>query len=774
MLQLKDFQQQAASQIAERFLRYNDNPSVRGPQKSQRKVPFFQALASITASGKTVILADTVAAISSALPIAPVVLWLSKGRIVVEQTYVNLSPGGRYHHLLGAMGVATLAEYDANTVRDATQPLLYFATVGTFNQKDKEDGDRLIFKTDIEDTADQSVWQALTERLNDAGQRRPMLVVYDEAQNLSDQQTDLLLELQPDAFIVASATMRIPVKLSEEIKALKSDGWTDEELITHVAPADVVEAGLIKSTVLMAGYEAPMEETIDSMLGDYADALSEAATHGLAEPKCIYVCKTNIVEGDAFRRDDPKRPFDNREAPPIVIWRYLTDHHGVDPEKIAVYTRALKFDKNYPAPAEFALFAGGDTDYERFVSGDFTHVIFNLSLQEGWDDPLAYFAYIDKSMESNVAIEQVIGRLLRQPQGQHFSADRLNTAHFYVRVDDRGVFKEVMDQVTEKLEQEAPEVRLIEASPGKPKPVPYAPRQTVTVHETGYNTRDAVAPCRALLGTISDWRQDTSGNTTASGGRALVQRNIGQGGAVEFVWEEFEHTNKVSARWIFQREVLRRFPGALGVALADDGKFDALIGFNSSAYHQVVNVARQVVDTYIDNVVLRQKRLDPYGVGAVLVRPDDIERFDNSVHEGYSELNKLEKPFAKALDRTARTWCRNPSRSGYGIPLITLGRTRTFYPDFLVWLGDDVFALDTTAPHLLADKTTRKLLSIDPPKGAAGRLYVRFISPGQWNSDVEELSCDGYTVWSLKQGNALRAAHVADLDKSIEQALKPV
>lgn len=771
MLQLKDFQQVAATCIADRFLRFYANPSMTGPAKSMRRVPFFQALASITASGKTVILADAVGAIASTLPIDPVVVWLSKGRVVVEQTYANLSPGGRYHHLLGAMHVATLAEYDVDTVRDATQPLLYFATVGTFNQKDKEQGGRLIFKTDIEDTASQSTWKSLTERLNDAGQRRPLIVVYDEAQNLSDQQTNLLLELQPDAFIVASATMRVPARLSEEIKRLKADGWTDEELVTDVQPADVVEAGLIKSTVLMAGYEAPMEETIDGLLGDFADAAAQAAVHGLDQPKAIYVCKTNIVEGDAFRRDDPKRPFPDREAPPIVIWRYLTETHGVDPESIAVYC-SLNFDKAYPPPADFVLFAGADKDYERFIAGNYTHVIFNLGLQEGWDDPLAYFAYIDKTMESNVAIEQVIGRLLRQPGAHHYPAERLNTAHFYVRVDNRKVFKEVMDQVTERLDSDAPEVRLVEASATKPKPVPYAPRKTLMVHETAYDTSQAVAPVQAILGTLGDWREDTGKNTQASGGRALVQRNIGQGGKTDFVWEEFEHTNSVSARWIFQREVIRRFPGALGVAPTDAGAFDALIGFNSPAYHQVITIAHQVVDAYIDEVVLKQKRLDPYEVGPVLQQPADVVPFVHSAHEGYSGLNKLEAAFAKALDATGLDWCRNPSRSGYGIPLITLGATKTFYPDFLVWQGKDVFALDTTGGHLLADKTTRKLLSVSPPKGLAGRLIVRFISPFRLNADLERLDDTGYTVWGLKQDGTLRATHTEDIDQAVDRALK--
>jgi type III restriction enzyme len=166
--------------------------------------------------------------------------------------------------------------------------------------------------------------------------------------------------------------------------------------------------------------------------------------------------------------------------------------------------------------------------------------------------------------------------------------------------------------------------------------------------------------------------------------------------------------------------------------------------------------------------------IDPYEIGSVLGRDDDLVKFKNSVHDGYSDLNKsLELPFARALDAHGQTWCRNPSRSGYGIPLITLGATRTFFPDFLVWTGEDVFALDTTAPHLLQEKTGRKLLSIVPPKGASGRLWVRFISAGRWTTNVEQQDKTGFTVWGLGQGGALRATYVSDMADSIATALKP-
>lgn len=769
MIELKEFQTQAADQITARFKRHYDDPPWRGTQKNRRVVPFFQALASITASGKTVILADAVQSICALLPIPPVVLWLSKGKVVVEQTFANLSAGGKYHHLLGEAQVDALAEYNPEEVSDSTKPLVYFATVGTFNQKDKEEGSRLVFRSEI-DTAESSTWDALKARADAEGRRRPLLIVYDEGHNLTDQQMDLLLELQPDGLITASATMRLPQRLTAEIKHLKDEGWADDELVTNVDARAVADSGLVKSTLLLGGYEAPMEETIDSLIEDMRDGEKAAATQGIDLPKAIYVAKTNIVEGNSLQRDDPKQPFGQRKAPPILIWRYLVEHHDVDPDDIAVYC-SLKLDKSYPAPDGFHLFNGGDRDYDTFIAGQYRHVIFNLSLQEGWDDPLCYFGYIDKSMESNVQVEQIIGRLLRQPGGTHYPAERLNTAHFYVRVDKRGVFNELLDQVNKKLSTDAPTIRLIETSPGKPKPEPVIPKQKKMVFETAYMTEQAVEPIRELLDSMTDYRNDDGTNIRSQGGRTLVQRVIGDNTSLSFEWEEFEHTNLVSARWLFQREVSRLFQGALGLAPTDTYKFDAMVGFGSNAHKHIQTVARAVVDAYVDNVFLKQKRIDPYAVGAVLVRPAEMVKFKHSLHEGYSDMNTLEIAFGQALDKTELTWCRNPSRSGYGIPLITIGNTRSFYPDFLVWRGNDVLAIDTTGGHLLADKTGRKLLSIAPAKGRAGRLVVRFVSEGKWDAQLQQLDTNGYSVWGQKQDLTLRVTAFDSIDEAVARVI---
>ena len=265
MIELYDFQQKAAATMSERFTRYVWDPVITGTQQHQRTVPFFQALASITASGKTVILADVVSSVTAVLPVPPVVLWLSKGRVVVEQTLANLLPGGKYHHLLGSAEVRPLPEYNPEEVADLSKPLVYFATAGTFNQKDKENGSLVIYRCDI-DTADKSTWDALKQRLTRDSLRRPLIVVYDEAHNLSDQQTDLLMELEPTAFLLASATMRLPQRLAREVDLLKANGWDDETLITAVNAKAVADSGLVKSTVVLAGYQSPMEETVSTLM----------------------------------------------------------------------------------------------------------------------------------------------------------------------------------------------------------------------------------------------------------------------------------------------------------------------------------------------------------------------------------------------------------------------------------------------------------------------------------------------------------------------------
>lgn len=771
MIDLFQFQRQASSQMADRFLEYQGNEVLKGTKNNPQSVPFFQSLAALTGAGKTVILADAVRQMAAPLAVAPVILWLSKGRVVVEQSYANLSNGGKYNHLLGTATVRLLNEYDPANVEVADNPLVFFATVGTFNQKDMEGGNRNIFKADIDNTGT-STWAALSERKDSKGNRRPLFVVYDEAQNLSEQQTTLLLSQQPDAFLLASATMRLPQLMVQEIDHLRRSGKTDNWLVTSVSSSSVVSQGLVKSTLSLAGYKSPMEETVSAMLSDMREAEADAAEYGVdTAPKAIYVCKTNVLADDAYRKDNPQQPFGQRQAPPILIWRFLTEHCGVDASEIAVYSN-LEVHKNYPLPPEFVLYNGGEKDYTDFAAGDYRHVIFNLTLQEGWDDPDVYFAYIDKSMESNVQITQVIGRVLRQPGTTHYAPERLNTAHFYVRVDRNETFSDVLSEVASRLGQDAPEIRIVAAAPGASKAKELKPKIRKEIPRTALSSQEAVVPVETLLAGMLDY-SDSVKNVVGVGSRKIVQQAVGSATQTGEDWEDYEESNKVSARWVFHREVLRLFPRALDVASTADERFDVQIGVGSRAFDQVKELARRVVQAYVENVSLVQRKPNPFVVGPILVREGEIERFTNALHAGYEDLNDLERAYARSLDKTGFAWFRNPPRSGYGIPLVSVGDTSNFYPDFVIWTDSKVICVDTKAPHILQGEAGRKLLTVQSRNDTSASLQIRFVTPGEFNSTFDKLSNDGCTLWGLKSDGTRRAQHFTTFDLAVAHLVGP-
>jgi type III restriction enzyme len=754
VLELFQFQRAAASQIADRFVGYNENPATIGRRNDQREVPFYQALSSITGSGKTAILAQTVGEIAEMLDPAPVVLWLSKGKVVVAQSYANLSDGGKYNHLLGKSTVRLLGEYRPEDVGGATETSVYFATVGTFNQRDRESSTLRVYRSEV-DTTETSTWEALKNRRAEDGILRPLVIVYDEAQNLSDQQTELLLELEPAAFLLASATLRFPARFTTEVidPLRQNAGLSDADLITSISSSVVVESGLVKSTILLDGLNSPMQETIATMLADMKEAEQDAADEGLPlSPKAIYVSNTNVVDGDDGMADDPRQPFEQRQAPPILIWRYLVEESGISASDVAVYAD-LKTHKDFPLPVEFNLFSGGETDYERFTESNYRHIIFNLALQEGWDDPEAYFAYIDKSMNSRVQVTQIVGRVLRQPGATHYAAPRLNTAHFYVRLDRNSVFTDVVEDVKKGLGGDAPEVRFIATAPGRERPIQLPVKEVRHIPKVALLSGNAKPAVEAVIAKLNDYSDDVV-NTRAVGSRRTVTQEIG-GDAVDSDWVDFAQTSRVSVRWVFRREVSRNYRLALTVVNSDGPKFDARVGVGSPAFSHVVDIAGETVEKFLDAAQIKQQRPNPYEVGGILARPSEVESFTNALHDGYDGLNLLEKPFAQALDALGLPWCRNPSQVGYKIPLLSPGATVNFFPDFLLWSGDSIFCLDTKGEQLIESDAGRKLLSIVPAKGDTTTVAVKLISKGRWNADRTRTSPDGFTLWGVRHDGRL-------------------
>jgi hypothetical protein len=784
------FQNDAAIQIARRYAFFANHEQRSGTRFLAD--PFFQALSALTGAGKTPILAEAVTLIRNELQSEPIVLWMSKARSVVTQTFNNFN-GGKYAELVEGFQVSAIKDLKPKMVEDGTTPLLVLTTTGLFNNKDQAEGDLRIYRAAQDNQGGKSMWQRLIDR-HDGHVRRPLIIVYDEAHNLSEQQTDILRELQPEAWLLASATIKLPTKFHDlviqptkswvvrcsgevdEFQALNAvkDGapHPDAWMTTLVDSQKVVDAELVKNAIHFDGTTAPMETCLDSLMERRAIIQKEITDRGLRiKPKAIYVCKTNIT--DDGEQDDPAKLFSVRQAPPIRIWRYLVESKGIDPSTIAIYSD-LKFTDG-TKPDAVLHFSKGDDDFDKFHEGDFEHIIFNLSLQEGWDDPECYLAYIDKSMGSSTQVQQVIGRVLRQPHATHYSSEVLNAAHFFLRVDKKSVFTQALDLVKAKLDQEGAPIAISSSFAGgiSPGAVEVLPRNDVAVslHSIYVLKEEAMVVVDQLLNqfpTFTEGGPDAMG--TAERASAIIKVNDRAGSAADPEWTEGGHTNPVRLRWLLSLAVRSCAPQAGKIISTKHPKFDVRVQVRSNAELAVRDLAEKIGTAYFEHSELIYEEDDPFTFGPVRVVKEGAVKFANSLYPQYGKMGIEEVAFARGLDAANVTWHRNPVSGGYSIPLLSPGDTANFFPDFLAWKGSKVFAIDTKGKHLLTEALLRKMFDIR--NGEQSRVQVRFVVKGKQDAlSAKTISKEGFTIWRVKN-NQTKPVYVDTMAKAVAECLK--
>ena len=648
-----------------------------------------------------------------------------------------------------------------------------------------------IYRRGNDQFGDRSPWERLIERTSE-GKTRPLIIVYDEGHNLSEQQTDILAELEADAYLLASATLKLPVQFQKSIiqqiktwveeaadpqnfaalEAVDKDGNPDAELFitTAIDSKDVVEAQLVKKALQFDGTTAPMERCLDDLVERMEIINKEISDRSLGfKPKAIYVCKTNIADDGI--NDDATMPFEHRKAPPIRIWRYLVEEKGVLPKDIAIYADLKFFEGN--KPDEVNLFSKGDNDFDDFTNGDFQHIIFNLSLQEGWDDPGCYLAYIDKSMGSSIQVEQVIGRVLRQYGAKHYDNPLLNSAHFFIRVDKQTVFTDAIGKIKAKLEAEGSPIEIssnFSGQGGASEPITPKEGVSVLLHKIFVESAPAEPYIAELIEIFHDYTEGDP-NSIGEAHTATKVIDIMEPGKEdgEVAWTPIGQTNPVRLRWLVTTAIRTRSTRPLAVVNLKDHKFDVRVQVQSRADKQGEVLAREIVAAYYLYSDVVYESHAPFEFGTIQV-PKKAVAFANGLYARYSGLNEFELPFAKALDKTKNVWHRNPSAGGFSIPLLDGGDTDAFYPDFIVWHKKLVFCLDTKGGHLISDAVARKLFDIK--EDGKTKVLVRFITEGKQTQLRGKAIKGGYTVWKMKTGSPA-PIHVADLDKAVAECLRP-
>jgi type III restriction enzyme len=731
------FQEEASQAMTDAAMAWIAFAARNGPPKyGPVEIPFLGQLKAVTGSGKTPVLTQVVGGLGDA-----VVIWTTRSSAVVEQTFANLN--GRYRSLLPS-DTKVLRDIPSQIVWreliDSTSGLtIWVLTVASWNEADADSNGsaeaRLRLRREQPDWAGEgSPWDQLRADL-----KRPLWVVSDESHNQSAVQLDQLAALHPKGFFMASATPLVSDLFVRWADALNEDESTRELLARAQVPVgtrDVVDANLLKTTIELVDYRSGEEESLDGALAALTRVEDAAEDEGApVTPRAIYVVE----------RSNPPRGS-QEDSRPVAIWKHLRGR-DVPADEIAIFTDT----KVLPEGAERV------TSLSQ-LEPRYRHIIFNQTLQEGWDDPEAYVCYFDGVTRSFLRIRQIVGRVLRQPSARRFAAESLNTATLILQTP-ASAYETVVSELRAELRLYAPEdepafatVRLKTRK---------EPLESIPVKR---NAKRLSLPRRALrapsmakierkLRTTADrpWPPEAL-EAPGTGRRATVSL---EEGSEELSYLDVLRSARTQNGAFLRRRVQQRNRACVNAIHPDrfrGAAFEQRSCHGSQAQEELTTLAANVVD-YFEDRVSYQDDPDPeraiWKIGEYRPRGSEMIGFQRGAHTEYSktDFNQDELAFARAIDRLKSVvWTRNPPNEsqGFGIPLPKkVGDSSTFYPDFLIWRKDVCWAVDTTGRHLLDEKVRGKLVELETPRIA---LVVR------GTVDLGSGSREGKEGWSLVLG----------------------
>jgi type III restriction enzyme len=294
------------------------------------------------------------------------------------------------------------------------------------------------------------------------------------------------------------------------------------------------------------------------------------------------------------------------------------------------------------------------------------------------------------------------------------------------------------------------------------------PKKEARLPRTTIECEKALKPISEIVKSILIFSNDTE-NTIGTGSHIKIRQTIGNNGKFTQEWVDTNHTNKITVRWLFKREVQKYYPRAVNLCDTELPKFDSLIEYNSNAAGTILEKAHEVIKAYIGYSEIVQDSTITDIVPEIYIDPKKAKSFKYSLHPKYSDFNEFELLFAEELDKTKKLWFRNPPKGCFEIPLLDEGGTNSFNPDFLAWTKGKIFAIDTKGDHLIVSDSHRKLLTLKN-RGKGSDLIIKLVTQGQWTADIKKINDDGYTVWYLKNG-IVTSNYCRNLKSCVENCL---
>lgn len=438
-MQLKPYQEAALSRL-EAFL---DRARLEGPAAAfarlvadSEPVPRYRPLDGLegvpygcirlpTGGGKTLLAAHAVRLAADYVERDyPLVLWLAPSTAIADQTLAALKDTRHpYRQALdaafsGRVRVLDVGERRLIRPQDlADGVLVVVGTMQAFRVSDT--GDRNVYADDenfephfkaIPETAPD------LERNSDGARKgmiklsfanllhwwRPVLIL-DEAHNfVTGLSGDVKRRLHPACVIEFTATPR-----------------PKSNTIFAVSARALQAAEMIKLPIMLTEHQS-WEAAVSGALGERARLAEAAAKDGGGYLRPITLFQAQPDSGpDAIT--------------PAKLKAHLIENENIPAERIAVATGNVR-----------------DLDGINLLDPacPIEHVITVAALREGWDCSFAYVLCSLANLRSDTAVEQLLGRVLRQPYARRRDTEALNRA--YAHVSSRG-FADTAAQLRDKL-----------------------------------------------------------------------------------------------------------------------------------------------------------------------------------------------------------------------------------------------------------------------------------------------------------------------------------
>jgi len=383
-------------------------------------MPYF-CLRVPTGGGKTWLAAKSVALVNTHLLRCEhsVILWLVPSKPIREQTLRALRDRQHpYHVALREAGTITVLDLEeAKSVTRATldtSTTIIVATRQAFQVEEEEC--RKVYQSSgalmhhFDNLSPTQRDELLTEGegtdritpyslANVLRLRRPFVVVDEAHNNRTELAFDMLARFRPSGVMELTATPDLE--------------RTPSNVLHSVSAAELKAEEMIKLPVVL--------ETEPNWQQCLADAIGRRdALHKLADDErragAAYLRPLVLIQSEPRRTGIETLDFER-------VRNELITNHGIPASEIIVATGEEKGLEQI------------DVDYKLGIADPTCPVKFVITqraLAEGWDCPFAYILVSMASLHSATAVEQLLGRVLRQPGASHRQARALNQSYAFV------------------------------------------------------------------------------------------------------------------------------------------------------------------------------------------------------------------------------------------------------------------------------------------------------------------------------------------------------